>query len=152
MDTLKAGDKVPEFSSVDQNGNAINQSLFKGKKTIIFFYPRANTPGCTAQACNIRDNYKELQSAGFELIGVSADNQKKQKNFAEKHELPFTLLADENKSAIDAFGVWGPKKFQGREYDGIHRITFIINEECVVEEVISKVKTKDHAAQILAAL
>lgn len=152
MNTLRAGDKVPEFSSIDQNGNAINLSLLKGKKTIIFFYPRANTPGCTAEACNIRDNYKELQSAGFELIGVSADNPKKQKNFAEKHELPFTLLADENKAAIDAFGVWGPKKFQGREYDGIHRITFIINEECIVEEVISKVKTKDHAAQILAAL
>jgi len=152
MDTLKVGDKVPEFSTVDQNGNAINLSLLKGKKTIIFFYPRANTPGCTAEACNIRDNYKELQSAGFELIGVSADNPKKQKNFAEKYELPFTLLADENKAAIDAFGVWGPKKFQGREYDGIHRITFIVNEECIVEQVISKVKTKDHAAQILAAL
>mgnify|MGYP001368453235 CR=1 FL=1 len=152
MNTLRAGDNVPEFSSVDQNGNAINLSLLKGKKTIIFFYPRANTPGCTAEACNIRDNYKELQSAGFELIGVSADNPKKQKNFAEKYELPFTLLADENKAAIDAFGVWGPKKFQGREYDGIHRITFIVNEECIVEQVISKVKTKDHAAQILAAL
>ena len=128
MDTLKAGDKVPEFSTVDQNGNAINLSLLKGKKTIIFFYPRANTPGCTAEACNLRDHYKELQSAGFELIGVSADNQKKQSNFAERHELPFTLLADENKAVIDAFGVWGPKKFQGREYDGIHRITFIINQ------------------------
>ena len=127
MDTLKVGDKVPEFSSVDQNGNAINLSLLKGKKTIIFFYPRANTPGCTAEACNLRDHYKELQSAGFELIGVSADNQKKQSNFAERHELPFTLLADENKAVIDAFGVWGPKKFQGREYEGIHRITFIIN-------------------------
>ena len=106
----------------------------------VFFYPRANTPGCTAEACNLRDHYKELQLAGFELIGVSADNQKKQSNFAERHELPFTLLADENKAVIDAFGVWGPKKFQGREYDGIHRITFIINQECVVEHVISKVK------------
>ena len=136
MDTLKVGDKVPEFSTVDQNGNAINLTLLKGKKTIIFFYPRANTPGCTAEACNLRDHYKELQSAGFELIGVSADNQKKQSNFAERHELPFTLLADENKAVIDAFGVWGPKKFQGREYDGIHRITFIIDQECVVEHVI----------------
>ena len=152
MDTLKVGDKVPEFSTVDQNGNAINLNLLKGKKTIIFFYPRANTPGCTAEACNLRDHYKELQSAGFELIGVSADNQKKQSNFAERHELPFTLLADENKAVIDAFGVWGPKKFQGREYDGIHRITFIINQECVVEHVISKVRTKDHATQILTVL
>ena len=149
MDTLKVGDKVPEFSTVDQNGNAINLNLLKGKKTIIFFYPRANTPGCTAEACNLRDHYKELQSAGFELIGVSADNQKKQSNFAERHELPFTLLADENKAVIDAFGVWGPKKFQGKEYDGIHRTTFLIDEKGIVERVISKVKTKDHAAQIL---
>ena len=102
MDTLKVGDKVPEFSTVDQNGNAINLSLLKGKKTIIFFYPRANTPGCTAEACNLRDHYKELQFAGFQLIGVSADNQKKQSNFAKKNELPFTLLADENKVVINA--------------------------------------------------
>tara|TARA_B100001057_G_scaffold383861_1_gene390197 strand:+ start:269 stop:727 length:459 start_codon:yes stop_codon:yes gene_type:complete len=152
METLKPGDKVPEFSTVDQNGNAFNLSQLKGKKTILFFYPRANTPGCTAEACNLRDHFKELQSAGFELIGVSSDNPKKQKNFAERNELPFTLLADENKIVIDAFGVWGPKKFQGRKYDGIHRITFIINQKGVVEKVISKVKTKDHAAQILTVL
>ena len=152
MDTLKVGDKVPEFSTVDQNGNTNNLSLLKGKKTIIFFYPRANTPGCTAEACNLRDHYKELQFAGFQLIGVSADNQKKQSNFAKKNELPFTLLADENKVVINAFGVWGPKKFQGREYDGIHRITFIIIQECVVEHIISKVKTKDHATQVLTVI
>ena len=136
MKKLKAGDLAPKIECKNQDGEIIKLSDFLGKKIVIFFYPRANTPGCTAEACNLRDHYKELQSAGFELIGVSADNQKKQSNFAERHELPFTLLADENKAVIDAFGVWGPKKFQGREYDGIHRITFIINQECVVEHVI----------------
>ena len=152
MDTLKVGDKVPEFTTVDQNGNTISLSLLKGKKTIIFFYPRANTPGCTAEACNLRDHYQELKTLGFQLIGVSADNPKKQKSFSNKYELPFTLLADEEKVVIGAFGVWGPKKFQGREYDGIHRTTFIVNKEGVVEKVISKVKTKEHAAQIISDL
>ena len=152
METLKVGDKVPEFKTVDQNGNTISLSFLIGKKTIIFFYPRANTPGCTAEACNLRDHYQELTSLGFQLIGVSADNPKKQKNFSNKYELPFTLLADEEKVVIGAFGVWGPKKFQGREYDGIHRTTFIVNKEGVVDKVISKVKTKEHAAQILSEL
>jgi peroxiredoxin Q/BCP len=152
MEVLKAGDKVPQFKTVDQNGNAISLSQLEGKKTILFFYPRANTPGCTAEACNLKDNYQELKAAGFQLIGVSGDNPKKQKNFADKYKLPFTLLADEDKVVIDAFGVWGPKKFQGREYDGIHRTTFIVDEKGVVEQVIGKVKTKDHAAQILACL
>ena len=152
METLKVGDKVPEFTTVDQNGNTISLSLLRGKKTIIFFYPRANTPGCTAEACNLRDNYQKLKTLGFQLIGVSADNSKKQKSFADKYELPFTLLADEEKVVIGAFGVWGPKKFQGREYDGIHRTTFIVNKEGVVDKVISKVKTKEHAAQILSEL
>ena len=152
METLKVGDKVPEFTTVDQNGNTISLSLLIGKKTIIFFYPRANTPGCTAEACNLRDHYQELKTLGFQLIGVSADNPKKQKSFSNKHELPFTLLADEEKVVIGAFGVWGPKKFQGRVYDGIHRTTFIVNKEGVVDKVISKVKTKEHAAQILSEL
>ena len=152
METLKVGDKVPEFTTVDQNGNTISLSLLIGKKTIIFFYPRANTPGCTAEACNLRDHYQELKTLGFQLIGVSADNPKKQKSFSNKYELPFTLLADEEKVVIGAFGVWGPKKFQGREYDGIHRTTFIVNKEGVVDKVISKVKTKEHAAQILSEL
>ena len=152
METLKVGDKVPEFTTVDQNGNTISLSLLRGKKTIIFFYPRANTPGCTAEACNLRDHYQELKTLGFQLIGVSADNPKKQKSFSNKYELPFTLLADEEKVVIGAFGVWGPKKFQGREYDGIHRTTFIVNKEGVVDKVISKVKTKEHAAQILSEL
>lgn len=149
MNTLQVGDTIPKFTAVDQNENSISLSDFKGNKSIVFFYPRANTPGCTVEACNLRDNYKALQDRGYQLFGVSADTPKKQKNFADKYELPFTLIADENKSVINAFGVWGPKKFQGRDYDGIHRTTFLIDEKGVVEKVISKVKTKDHAAQIL---
>lgn len=122
---------------------------YKGKKLIVFFYPKANTPGCTAEACNLRDNYAVLQEQGYELLGVSADDEKKQANFKNKYEFPFPLLADEDKTVINTFGVWGPKKFMGKEYDGIHRMTFIINEEGVVARVIDKVKTKDHAAQIL---
>jgi len=150
MNTLKAGDKVPEFSSKDQDGNTINLSDYKGKKLIIFFYPRANTPGCTAEACNLRDNYEELQSQGYHLLGVSEDNEKKQAKFRDKYEFQYPLLADEDHTVIDAFGVWGPKKFMGKEYDGLHRTTFVIKDG-VVERVISKVKTKDHAAQILEA-
>ena len=149
MNTLKAGDKVPEFTATDQDGNSVSLSDYKGKKLVVFFYPKANTPGCTAEACNLRDHYKELQEAGYSLLGVSADSQKKQANFRDKYEFPFPLLADEDRSVIEAFGVWGPKKFMGREYDGIHRKTFIIDGSGTVERVIDKVKTKDHAAQIL---
>lgn len=149
MNTLQPGDTVPSFTTVDQDENTVSSSDLSGKKSIVFFYPRANTPGCTAEACNLRDNYKVLQDKGYQLFGVSADAPKKQKNFAVKYELPFPLLADEDKSVINAFGVWGPKKFQGRDYDGIHRTTFLIDEKRVVKKVISKVKTKDHAAQIL---
>ena len=151
MNTLKAGDKVPEFSSKDQDGNTINLSDYKGKKLVVFFYPRANTPGCTAEACNLRDNYAELQNHGYHLLGVSEDSEKKQTNFRNKYEFQFPLLADEDHTVIEAFGVWGPKKFMGREYDGLHRMTFIINGDGVVDRVIEKVKTKDHAAQILEA-
>ncbi|GAB5474454.1 MAG: thioredoxin-dependent thiol peroxidase [Maribacter sp.] len=149
MNTLKAGDKVPEFTAKDQDGNTINLSDYTGKKLIVFFYPKANTPGCTAEACNLRDNYEELQEQGYELLGVSADSEKKQSNFKNKFEFPFPLLADEDHTVINTFGVWGLKKFMGREYDGIHRMTFLIDEEGVVSDVIQKVKTKDHAAQIL---
>ncbi len=147
---LKVGDKVPDFSAKDQDGNTINLSDYQGKKLVVFFYPKANTPGCTAEACNLRDNYKELQDQGFELLGVSADSEKKQSNFRNKYEFPFPLLADEDHIVINTFGVWGPKKFMGKEYDGIHRTTFVIDGDGVVENVIEKVKTKDHAAQILA--
>ena len=149
MKTLKEGDKVPEFSAKDQDGNTINLSDYSGKKLIVFFYPKANTPGCTAEACNLRDNYKALQDEGYELLGVSADSQKKQLNFKDKYDFPFPLLADEDHTVLNIFGVWGPKKFMGREYDGIHRKTFVINEEGTVTKVIDKVKTKDHAAQLL---
>ena len=149
MKTLKVGDKVPEFSTKDQDGNTINLSDYKGKKLIVFFYPKANTPGCTAEACNLRDNYSELQAQGYELLGVSADSEKRQANFKNKYDFPFPLLADEDHTVINTFGVWGPKKFMGREYDGIHRMTFLIDENGTVSNVITKVKTKDHAAQIL---
>lgn len=149
MTTLKKGDKAPDFSAVDQNGATHSLSDYKGKKLILFFYPAASTPSCTVEACNLRDNYSELKNHGYELLGVSADTKKKQQNFIEKHGLPFPLLADENHSVIKAFGVWGPKKFMGREFDGIHRTTFVIDEKGVILDVIEKVKTKDHAAQIL---
>ena len=151
MNMLKAGDKVPEFSAKDQDGNTISLSDYAEKKLVVFFYPRANTPGCTAEACNLRDNYADLQAQGYELLGVSEDSQKKQANFRDKYEFPFPLLADEDHTVIEAFGVWGPKKFMGKEYDGLHRTTFLIDEAGVVERVIEKVKTKDHAAQILSA-
>lgn len=149
MNTLKQGDKVPAFTAHDQDGNTINLSDYNGKKLIVFFYPKANTPGCTAEACNLRDNYAELQAQGYELLGVSADSQRKQANFKNKYDFPFPLLADEDHTVINTFGVWGPKKFMGREFDGIHRKTFVIDEEGIVSKVIDKVKTKDHAAQLL---
>ncbi|RBP32912.1 peroxiredoxin Q/BCP [Oceanihabitans sediminis] len=149
MKTLKAGDKVPDFTVNNQDGEAVSLSDYKGKKLIVFFYPKASTPGCTAEACNLRDNYELLQEKGYELLGVSADSEKRQSNFRNKYEFPFPLLADEEKVVLNVFGVWGEKKFMGRTFDGIHRKTFIIDENGVVERVIDKVKTKDHAAQIL---
>lgn len=149
MQTLQAGDKVPDFQAADQDGNPVSPSDYKGTKWVVFFYPKANTPGCTAEACNLRDHYAELQRAGYQLLGVSADSAKRQTSFRDKFGFPFPLLADEDRTVIEAFGVWGPKKFMGREFDGIHRKTFIINEEGVVSRVIDKVNTKDHAAQIL---
>jgi len=149
MKTLKEGDKVPNFDTTDQDGNSVSNSDYLGKKWVVFFYPAANTPTCTVEACNLRDHYKELQDAGYEIVGVSADTARKQKNFQNKFNFPYPLLADVDKNVIEAFGVWGPKKFMGREYDGIHRITFLINEEGIVDRVIDKVKSKEHAAQIL---
>lgn len=149
MKPLQVGDNVPAFSVLDDRGNTQNLSDYKGKKLVVFFYPKASTPGCTAEACDLRDHYKELQDAGYALLGVSADSEKRQRNFSAKYDFPFPLLADESKQVINAFGVWGPKKFMGKEYDGIHRMTFIVDENGVVERVINKVKTKEHAAQIL---
>jgi len=149
MTTLQAGDAAPEFSAKDQDGNTHTLSDYKGKKLVVFFYPKASTPGCTAEACNLRDNWETFQAQGYDILGVSADSAKRQTNFKAKNELPFPLLADEDKAVIEAFGVWGPKKFMGKEYDGIHRTTFVIDEEGKIAEVISKVKTKAHAEQIL---
>lgn len=149
MTTLKKGDKVPDFIGFDQDGKKHEPSDYEGKKLVIFFYPKANTPGCTAQACNLRDNYKMFQHNNYEILGVSADTQKAQARFKDKFDFPFPLLADEEKEIINAFGVWGPKKFMGRNYDGIHRVTFIIDEHGTIEDIITDVKTKAHTAQIL---
>lgn len=149
MALLKVGDKAPNFSAKDQDGNIHNLSDYKGKKLVVFFYPKANTPGCTAEACDLRDNFERFQANNYALLGVSADDAKAQGKFKDKYDFPFPLIADEDKAVIEAFGVWGPKKFMGREYDGINRTTFIINENGVIHEVISDVKTKVHASQIL---
>ena len=149
MTTLKIGDKAPNFESKDQLGNTVKLSDFSGKKLVLFFYPKASTPGCTVEACNLRDNYQTFLAKGYEVLGVSADSAKRQQNFINKNELPFPLLADEDKSVINAFGIWGPKKFMGREYDGIHRTTFVIDEKGIITAIILKVKTKQHSSQIL---
>ena len=149
MITLKIGDKAPKFEAFDQEGNTIKLTDYKGKKLVLFFYPKASTPGCTMEACNLRDNYHQFLTKGYAVLGVSADSAKRQQNFIAKNELPFPLLADEDKRVINAFGVWGPKKFMGREFDGIHRTTFIIDENGIIEDIITKVKTKEHTSQIL---
>ena len=127
MTSLKVGDNAPNFQSLDEAGNSLSLADFKGKKLVLFFYPKASTPGCTLEACNLRDNYNRFKALGYDVLGVSADSAKKQNNFKEKHGFPYPLLADEDKSVIKAFGVWGPKKFMGKIYDGIHRTTFVIN-------------------------
>lgn len=146
---LEKGEKAPDFEGIDQNGNLIRSKDFKGVKYVVFFYPKASTPGCTTEACNLRDNEEALKAKGYEIIGVSADSVKRQKNFAAKYDLKFPLIADTDKKIIEAFGVWGRKKFMGREFDGIFRTTFLINEKGIIENVIEKVKTKEHAKQIL---
>ena len=149
MTTLQIGDKAPNFKALDQDGNLHQLQDYQGKKLVVFFYPKANTPGCTAEACDLRDHYAEFTAQNYALLGVSADAAKAQSNFKNKYEFPFPLLADEDKAVIQAFGVWGPKKFMGKTYDGIHRTTFVIDEQGIIEKVISDVKTKAHAAQIL---
>ncbi len=149
MITLKPGDTAPDFESKDQDGNSIKMSDYKGKKVVLYFYPKDNTPGCTAESCNLRDNYEALRAKGYEVIGVSGDSEKSHQKFIAKYELPFKLIADEDKSVHKAFGTWGEKKMYGKTYMGTLRTTFLIDEEGKVEEVIEKVKTKDHTAQIL---
>jgi peroxiredoxin Q/BCP len=150
MTHLKINDKAPSFEGKDQDGNLISSEQFTGKKYVIYFYPKDMTPGCTDQACNLRDNYDALQKEGIEIIGVSMDSEVSHVKFITKHTLPFKLIADTERKVIDAFGVWGTKKFMGKVYDGIHRTTFLMNEEGVIVGIIEKPKTKDHAAEILA--
>ncbi len=146
---LKAGDKVPSVTVPDQDGNPVSLARFKGKKVVLYFYPKDQTPGCTAEACNLRDNYKVLLKNGYEVFGVSTDSEKSHKKFIEKEKLPFPLLADTDRRLHEAFGTWVEKSMYGRKYMGTARVTFIINEKGVIEEVIEKVNTKDHASQIL---
>jgi peroxiredoxin Q/BCP len=148
---IKIGDIAPSFSGNIQQGKSIDSNDFLGKKVILFFYPKDNTPGCTAEACDLRDNVSLLKKKGFEVVGISADTVEKHDKFVTKFSLPFPLVADVDKKVINAYGIWGPKKFMGKEYEGIHRKTFIISETGIVEQIFEKVKTKAHAEQILAA-
>lgn len=152
MTTLKVGDKAPDFSVTDQNGKVHTLVDYSGKILAIYFYPKDMTPGCTAQACDLRDHETVLMKKNIQVIGVSADDEKRHAKFAEKYELPFPLLADTDLTMIKAYGVWGPKKFMGKEYEGIHRTTFIIDEKGIIKAIIEKVKTKEHATQILDVL
>lgn len=145
---MKEGDKAPDFLGYDQDGNEVFLSDTAGKDIILYFYPKDDTPGCTAQACNLKDNITTLRAQGFRIIGVSADNATKHKKFIKKYSLPFTLIADTDRKLIEEFGVWGRKKFMGREYDGIFRTTFVIGPDGIVKHRIEKVRTKDHSNQI----
>ena len=149
MTSLKVNDKAPEFKAQDHDGNTISSKDFDGKKYAVYFYPKDNTSGCTVQACNLRDNYAELAENEISIIGVSMDPENTHQKFAAKHELPFPLIPDTEKKLIELFNVWGPKKFMGREYDGIHRTTFVIDEKGIIKGIILKPKTKDHAAEII---
>ena len=147
--TLKQGSKAPDFKAKDQNGNTISLKDYRGKRVALYFYPHDNTPTCTTQACNIRDNFALLKKAGIVVIGVSIDTEKSHKKFEEKFQLPFALVADPDRKIVEAYGVWGLKKFMGREFDGTHRVTFLINEKGIIEHIIDKVKSKEHSAKIL---
>ena len=149
MTTLKEGDKAPDFKVINELGEEMTLADFSGKKLVLYFYPKDSTPGCTAESCNLRDHYAELKTKGFEVLGVSADNEASHQKFIKKHELPFHLLADTEKEVLYAYGVWGPKKFMGRTFDGIHRTTFVIDENGMIERIFTKVKTKEHTEQIL---
>ena len=146
---LKEGDKAPDFSVNDQDGKKVSLSDFSGKKVVLFFYPKDNTPGCTAEACNLRDNYDALRTAGYEILGVSSDNEKSHQKFIEKQNLPFTLLADTEKDIHEKYGTWVEKSMYGRKYMGTARVTFLIDEKGTIEKIIEKVKTKEHTSQIL---
>jgi peroxiredoxin Q/BCP len=149
MIDLKTGDKAPDFSGKDQDGNVVRLSDYQGKKLVLYFYPKDNTSGCTAEACSLRDSYPVLQAKGYSILGVSPDSEKSHTNFIRKYNLPFPLIADTDKSIAQAYGVWAEKKMYGKSYMGILRTTFKIDENGIIEEVISKVRTKDHGVQIL---
>lgn len=149
MVTLKEGDKAPTFKGKDQDGNEISLKQFLGKRVILFFYPEDDTPTCTQEACNFRDNYADLKKQGYEVIGISPDGMESHKKFVNKFKLNYSLLADENKTVINAYGVWGPKKLYGREYDGIHRMIFVINEEGRIAKIVRKVLSKKAVQQAL---
>lgn len=146
---LEIGNRMPDFSAADQNGDIVKSADLIGKKTVVYFYPKANTPGCTAEACSLRDNYERFLALGYNVIGISKDSVKAQKNFSDKYALLFPLLADTGALIIKAFGAWGEKKLYGKTYEGILRKTFIFNENGILEEIIDKVNTKNHAEQIL---
>ena len=146
---LKVGDAAPDFTSVNEKNEPISLSDYKGKKLVIYFYPKDDTPGCTAQACSLRDGYPMFQSKGYEILGVSPDAPKKHVKFIEKYSLPFSLLADETHAVAESYGVWGQKKFMGRTYDGIHRTTFVIDENGIIEQIIEKVDTAGHTEQLI---
>jgi len=148
MKHLKVGDKAPDFSSLNEKGAPISLSDYRGKKVVLFFYPKDDSPGCTKEACNLRDNYRALQKAGFEVLGVSPDKPAKHQKFIDKYEFQYSLVADTEKEIINAYGLWGPKKFMGREVTGVHRTTYLIDEEGTISHIIDKVKTKEHTNQI----
>lgn len=149
---LKIGDKAPEFKGVNENNNNVSLSDYNGKKIILYFYPKDNTPGCTNEACDLRDNYDMWISRGYDVIGVSPDSQQSHLKFIDKHNLPFTLISDPDKVIIKEYGAWGPKKLYGREYEGLLRTTFVIDETGVITNIFEKVKTKDHTNQILETI
>ena len=152
MTELNIGNKAPDFNGLDQNGESIKLDDFKGSKLILYFYPKDNTPGCNAEACNLRDNYEMWLSKGYKVLGVSPDKQASHQKFIAKFELPFPLISDTEKEIIKAYGAWGPKKLYGRDYEGLLRSTFVISEDGIIEQVFMKVKTKDHTNQILETL
>lgn len=152
MTTLKEGDKAPSFSGADQNGKKISLSAYKGKKLVLYFYPKDDTPGCTSEACNLRDNYSLLRRKGFEIVGISPDDETSHKKFEKKFYLPFTLIADTSHQILEKYGVWGKKKMFNNEYMGVIRTTFIIDEKGVIRKIFYKPNTKAHAEEIIAAM
>lgn len=151
MTTLKPGDKAPEIHGTDENGNPLSLATFAGKKLILYFYPADNTPTCTTESCNLRDNFSGLKKKGYQVLGVSPDSAKKHQNFIKKFDLPFPLLVDDEMKTIKAYGVWGKKKSFGKEYEGLIRTTFVIDEKGTIEQVVTKVEAKRHTEQILEA-